>query len=90
MNHHFLTSKTLYADFTYVYWIELYVDPRNFLDIRNGWLHEWVLKELSKRLIKLNENATAENSQSEFSSLVVQWNSLKNHLYKPMIYEWKV
>lgn len=70
MNRRFKASQTLYADFSCL-------DPRNFSENANCGLRPPMLEELSKRLFKFDERATAENLRSELISLSLHWDKLK-------------
>lgn len=70
MSRRFLASRTLYADYACL-------DPRNFSYIREQGLHIPAMEDLSKVLIKFNNQATAENLRCELTSLALHWEKLK-------------
>jgi hypothetical protein len=73
MNSRFLAGKTLYADLACL-------DPKNFSDITIQGLHSTALEELSIRLIKFDERATAKNLRCELKSLALHWEKLKTSI----------
>lgn len=53
------------------------MDPKNFKLIRDKGLPEKALEELSKCLLKFNEDATGDRLQSELINLANRWETLK-------------
>jgi len=62
IHRRFLSHGTLYNDLAIL-------DPRNFPEIRTNGLPQYALQELSKCLLKFNNNATVDNLQCELKNL---------------------